>query len=75
MTMTIDLTPELESELRRLAHELGRDVDSIVAEAIRQYVVASAITDVTPEEVAQTQELLITELKLEDWGEEMPEKL
>ncbi len=66
--MTIQLQPELENEVRRLADERGRDVQAIVSEAVRQYIEAAAITDVTPEQVGQMQEAIVPEMSdIEGW--------
>ena len=58
----IDLSTPLEEELRRLAGLSGKDVEALVEEAVRQYLDAAAITDVSSDEVAATQTSLLSEL-------------
>lgn len=66
--MTIHLQPKVEEELKRVAHESGRDLQAIVDEAFDQYLAASSITDVTSEQIGQAQEKLISELpQMENW--------
>ena len=60
--MTIDVSRHLEEELRRLADLRGQDVSVLVEEAVRQYLDAVAITDVSSGEVAATQASLLSEL-------------
>ncbi len=60
--MTVNLSDNLIESLRKLADAQGRDMNVIVDEAVREYLVASSITDVTPEQVAATQLGLIPEL-------------
>ena len=60
--MTIDLSTPLEEELRRVAGLWGKDVEVLVEEAVRQYLDAAAITDVSSDDVAATQTSLIGEL-------------
>lgn len=61
--MTVHLSDNLLESLRKLADAQGREMDVIVDEAVREYLVASSITDVTPEEIAATQLELIPELE------------
>lgn len=66
--MTIELTPSVEKELRDLAGTQSRDVSEIVEEAVRQYLEASAITDLEAAEVAEAQVELAGELRgIPDW--------
>jgi hypothetical protein len=60
--MVIDLSTHLEDELRRLAGLWGKDVEALVEEAVRQYLDAAAITDVSSDDVAATQASLMSEL-------------
>lgn len=60
--MTIDLSEQLAARLRTLADQQGRDLETLVEEAIRRYLDAAAITDVEPSDVAATQEILAGEL-------------
>lgn len=58
----VEVSTNLIEALRRLASEQGRDIDSLVEEAVRDYLQAAAITDVDPSEVGQTQIQLAPEL-------------
>lgn len=60
--MTIDLSTPLAEELRRLAGVSGKDVETLVGEAVRQYLDAAAIADVSSDDVAATQASLVSEL-------------
>ena len=60
--MTVEVSTNLIEALRRLATKEGRDIDSLVEEAVRDYLQAAAITDVDPNEVGQTQVELAPEL-------------
>lgn len=61
--MTIELPVQVEEELRGLAERQNRGVNAVVEDALRQYIVAAAITDLEPSEVAETQMALIRELR------------
>lgn len=61
--MIIDLPRTVEERLQDLAARQGREIDEIVEEAISDYLVATSITDLSPEEVAEAQEALISELR------------
>ncbi len=66
--MSIELTGAEEAQLRELAAKTGRDVRMLVQEAIRQYVAYLAITDLEPDQVAEAQSALLTELPgISDW--------
>ena len=66
--MSIELPGSVEEQLRSLAAKQGRDVRALVEEAIRQYLEATAITDVESNEVAETQAALLGELpRGPDW--------
>ena len=60
--MTIDLPSVVEKQLRDLAKRQNRDVAELIEDAIRQYLEAAAITDVDPNQVAETQAKLLSEL-------------
>lgn len=60
--MTIDLPSVVEDQLRDLAKRQNRDIAELIEDAVRQYLVASAITDVDPNQVAETQAELLSEL-------------
>ena len=60
--MTIDLPIVVEEQLRDLAKRQNRDMAELIEDAVRQYLDAAAITDVDPNQVAETQAKLLTEL-------------
>ena len=60
--MSIDLPGSVEEQLRTLAAKQGRDVRALVEEAIRQYLDATAITDVHANDIAEAQTTLLPEL-------------
>jgi predicted transcriptional regulator len=60
--MTIDLPSIVEEQLRDLAKRQNRDIAELIEDAVRQYLEASAITDVDPNQVAETQAELLSEL-------------
>ena len=61
--MTVHLSDNLVASLQKLADVQGRDLSLIVDEAVREYLVASSITDLTPEQVAEKQLRLTPELE------------
>jgi len=66
--VSIELPGSVEEQLRTLAAQQGRDVRALVEEAIRQYLEATAITDVDADELAETQAALLGELpRIPDW--------
>jgi len=60
--MTIDLPSVVEEQLRDLAKKQNRDIAELIEDAIRQYLEAAAITDLDPNQVAETQAKLLSEL-------------
>jgi predicted transcriptional regulator len=60
--MTIDLPSVVEEQLRDLAKRQNRDIAELIEDAIRQYLEAAAITDLDPNQVAETQAKLLSEL-------------
>jgi hypothetical protein len=60
--MTIDLPSVVEEQLRVLAKKQNRDIAELIEDAIRQYLEAAAITDLDPNQVAETQAKLLSEL-------------
>ena len=60
--MSIELSGNVEEQLRGLALKQGRDVRTLVEEAVQQYLEAAAITDLEADEVAATQAALLGEL-------------
>jgi predicted transcriptional regulator len=60
--MTIDLPSVVEAQLRDLARKQNRDIAELIQDAIRQYLEAAAITDLDPNQVAETQAKLVSEL-------------
>lgn len=68
--MTISLSGQLEDRLRDLANQQGRDLRAVVEDALRRYLEDAAITDLTPAEVAATQEQMLGELDVTPWSTE-----
>ena len=69
--MNIDLPGSVEEQLRSLAAKQGRDVRTLVEEAIRQYLESAAITDLDATQVAEAQVALLGELPdVSDWKAE-----
>lgn len=60
--VTIELPSSIEEQLRNLAAKQGRDVRTIVEEAVRQYLESTAITDLDATQVAEAQAVLLGEL-------------
>ena len=60
--MTIDLPSVVEKQLRDLAKRQNRNIAELIEDAVRQYLEAAAITDVDPNQVAETQAQLLSEL-------------
>lgn len=60
--MTIDLPSVVEEQLRDLAKRQNRDIAELIEDAVRQYLEAAAITDVDPNQVAEAQTELLSEL-------------
>ena len=60
--MTIDLPSVVEEQLRDLAKRQNRDIAELIEDAVRQYLEAAAITDLDPNQVAETQAKLLSEL-------------
>ena len=66
--MSIELPDSVVEQLRNLAAKQGRDVRTLVEEAIRQYLESAAITDLDATQVAETQATLLGELPdVSDW--------
>ena len=61
--MTVELSGRVEEQLRDLARRQGRDIRVLVEEAVQEYLVAAAITDLNPAEVAESQVALLSELR------------
>jgi predicted DNA-binding protein len=69
--VSIDLPVSVEEQLRSLAVKQGRDVCTLVEEAVRQYLEAAAITDLDATQVAEGQMGLLDELPtVSDWEAE-----
>ncbi len=60
--MILRLSPTLEELLNAWARRTGEDAQSIAEEAIRLYLAAGQIHDVSHADVAATQESLLSEL-------------
>jgi len=66
--VTIDLPSVVEEQLRDLAKRQNRDIAELIEDAVRQYLEAAAITDVDPNQVAETQAKPLTELpRISKW--------
>jgi len=66
--MTIELPAAVEAQLKILAIKQGRDLRTLVEEALRQYIEFTAITDLDASDVGGTQMALLDELaSLPDW--------
>ncbi|HWM94524.1 MAG TPA: hypothetical protein VN493_27460 [Thermoanaerobaculia bacterium] len=66
--MTFELPASVEKELRDLATVRSREVEEIVEEAIRFYLEAASITDVSSVDVAEAQMKLTGELRgISEW--------
>jgi predicted transcriptional regulator len=61
--MTIEFSSRIEEQLRDLAVRQGRDIGVLLEEAVREYLEASAITDLDAAEVAESQVALLSELR------------
>ena len=71
--MSIELPGSIEEQLRKLAAKQGRDVRTLVEEAVRQYLESAAITDLDATQVAETQTALLGELPhVSDWKADDP---
>jgi hypothetical protein len=69
--MSIRIPAQLEEQLRNLAEAEGRDLEALLEEAVRDYLDSVRITDLTPEQVGQTQMALMPELgELSTWNGE-----
>jgi predicted transcriptional regulator len=69
--MTVHLSGSLEGELERLARVRGQGIEALVEEAVRQYLDAAAITDLSPDDLAQTQAAMAGELEaLSAWPQD-----
>ena len=66
--MTVELPAGVEKELRNLAEVRSREVPELVEEAIRQYLEAESITDVSAADVAEAQIRMTGELRdISEW--------
>ena len=66
--MSIELPGSVEEQLRNLAAKQGRDIGALVEEAVRQYLEATAITDLDATQVAEAQAAMLGELPdVSDW--------
>jgi predicted transcriptional regulator len=66
--MTVELPAGVEKELRDLAEVRSREVPELVEEAIRQYLEAESITDVSAADVAEAQIRMTGELRdISEW--------
>ena len=66
--MSIDLPSVVEEQLRDLAKRQNRDIAELIEDAVRQYLEAATITDIEPNQVAETQAKLLSELsRISKW--------
>ena len=66
--MSIDLPSVVEEQLRDLAKRQNRDIAELIEDAVRQYLEAATITDIEPNQVAETQTKLLSELpRISKW--------
>jgi len=66
--VSIELPGSVEEQLRSLAAKQGRDVRTLVEEAVRQYLESASITDLDALQIAEAQAALLGELPaLSDW--------
>lgn len=61
--MTIELSGNVEKQLRNLAASQGREIGDIVEEAVLEYLEAAAITDVQADEIGESQMTMLGELR------------
>ena len=61
-SMTIELSGNVEEQLRDFAAQQGRDVTTLVEDAVLQYLEAADITDLEPSDVAEAQAALLGEI-------------
>ncbi len=66
--MTLELPAEVEADLRDLASEQGRSIQMLVEEAVREYLVAAATTDLKPAEIAEAQLAMVAEFGVSGAG-------
>jgi predicted DNA-binding protein len=58
----------VEEQLRNLAAKQGRNVRTLVEEAVRHYLESAAITDLELTQVAEAQAVMLGELRdVSDW--------
>ena len=62
--MAIQVPAELEAALRDLAKRRGESLDQAVERALRNYIVAESITDITPLDLSASPLAMIPELEL-----------
>jgi hypothetical protein len=61
--MTVELAASVGEQLQEYALKQGRAIDLLVEEAVREYLVTAAITDLDSADVAEAQIALIGELQ------------
>jgi len=66
--MTFVIPSALEGRLQELAIREGCKVDALIEQALQYYLEQAAITDLTPEQIAEGQEKLFAEMTgIEPW--------
>lgn len=68
--MMFQINHDDEQALRRIAEDRGCAMDVVLHEAIREYVVSASITDLSAEDMIQTQAKMLAELPGadDDWS-------
>ena len=66
------LSSYLLERLQELARQRGVDVQRLLDEAVLQFVESASITDLTPDDVARTQEAMLGEIEIGDWDGDGP---
>ncbi len=61
--MTIHFPPDLSEALERLAAAQGQELESVIERALREYVEAAAITDLSSADIGEAQMAMLPELK------------
>jgi len=60
--MVVNISQNLVEALRKRAEAEGRDLGDVIEDAVREYLVSTSITDLSPEQIAETQMAMMPEL-------------
>jgi len=63
MDMTIELPTSVEEELRDLAVKQGRGIDTVLEQAVREYLISASITDLDSADIAAAQAAMLGGLR------------